>query len=98
MNIRNLLHNTRLARITNSRLDCLAEIAGRAIGRFELQGSRDQWRVDRTRQWCQLYSKHPWRCRVNVAAGVIIFEFANASDAACFRDATAASSTLITCA
>lgn len=98
MNLMTLLSNPEHSNITNSNLAALAEIAARVVGRFQLNGADDQWAVDRTRQWCQLFAEHPWRCRLNVAAGVMVFEFADQRDASRFRLATAGSPTLITCA
>lgn len=75
----------------------LRKVADRAKGNFQFNGPRDEWMIDRTRQWCALFTKREWRYRIDMMAGVITFEFADQDDADTFRKVSRRSPTLITC-
>jgi len=75
----------------------MANVADTATGTFEYNGPRDEWLIDRTRQWCGLFTKGEWRYRIDMAAGIISFDFADQDDADIFRKITRRSPTLITC-
>lgn len=66
-------------------------------GNFSYDGPRDQWLLDRTRQWCGLYTKNDWFYRIDMASGIITFFFSDTRDADVFRRITRRSPTLITC-
>jgi hypothetical protein len=75
----------------------LSNPADSAHGTFSYTGPRDQWLIDRTRQWCGLHAKHEWSFRIDMARGIISFQFEDQGDADAFRRVTARSPTLITC-
>jgi hypothetical protein len=75
----------------------LLNIADAAHGALDFAGPHDEWRIDRTRQWCSLYTTGEWRYRIDMAGGVIRFDFALQKDADAFRQATNMSPTLIAC-
>lgn len=74
-----------------------ANVADTASGHFLFAGPRDQWLIDRTRQWCAIYTVGRWRFRIDMAAQVITFYFELQQDADRFRQETARSRDLITC-
>lgn len=75
----------------------LTSHAATATGRFSLSSPRDQWLVDRTREWCGHYVSGDWQYRIDAQSGVITFSFSSKDDAQAFREATSASEDLITC-
>ncbi|MGF3027380.1 hypothetical protein ACQVP2_31800 [Methylobacterium aquaticum] len=72
-------------------------IADTATGRFTSTDRRDQWLIDRTREWCMHYIQSDWCYRINMAAGTIAFDFAVQADADLFRKITNRAPNLIAC-
>lgn len=76
----------------------MKSVVDTATGSFTFTGPRDQWLLDRTREWCILYIQNNWRYKINMVAGTIAFDFAVQADADLFRKITRRAPTLITCA
>lgn len=72
-------------------------VSDTATGTFTFKGPRDQWLIDRTREWCMRHIQNNWRYRINMAAGTITFDFAVKTDADLFRKITKRAPTLIAC-
>lgn len=75
----------------------IQNFADSATGYFEFIGPRDQWLIDRTRQWCGLYTRGEWAYRISMTHGTITFLFEDQFDADTFRRVTSRVETLITC-
>lgn len=71
--------------------------ADSAQGSFTLNTWRDDASLNRTSAWPLKHCTGLWRRRVDQPAGLVIFEFEIAADAAAFRVATATLPGMIPC-
>jgi len=72
-------------------------VVDRATGIYDVSTPHLHWVLDRTKNFCYLYTQGQWYFTTDRERERITFYFARQEDADAFRQATAATATLVTC-